>query len=178
MKKLIYFFALLCSVIIFGQSDNFYNPEKSVKWERITYTQLNFDQLLSEVKNSGRFYDIEQTDNKIIARFKDLIPKYREAGFTLLGTNAYLTSGVLAGSVVIDFKEGKYRFTVNNVKIRHKVTTLNYSMVDQTTGLEDVALNRNGDFRKGFFNKDSKIFDYTFTQFTTFKQAEKPSDNW
>lgn len=178
MKKLILLFALIWSAMSFGQTDNFYNTDKKVSWEKIFETSKTFDQLLSSVKQSGNFSDIEVVEGRIIANFKNIVPKYREAGYTLMGTSMYLSNGIFFGNATIDFKEGKYRVIVSNIKMTYKVPTMNMSMTDQTGGLEEVALKRNSDFRTSFFSKDSKILNYTFTELFTFESTKKTADNW
>ena len=142
-----------------------------VIWQKIFDTDLNFSELINKVKMSGNVLNIENTENSIFGEMRRLECDYIGAGYKRAGVAISILANDLIGYVNIDFKEGKYRVTLKNLKYIHKMNTP-VGRQDQITDFDSTVL-KNGKFRKRLnSNHQAEIIDYTFTKAFSFEKEE------
>jgi hypothetical protein len=109
---------------------------------------------------------------------------YKKAGHTYMGTPVILNeTNKYKGFFKLEFKEGRYRATVRNVSSEGMTVTMYGSGLglgsQLDTTLENMALNKKGELRKGFPKVSGKIIDVTFTNLFDFtKIEENKKTNW
>jgi len=177
MKKIILLF-ILVSGFSFGQVENFSVENHKIFWEKVYETNDTPEVIESKIKQFGYFYDIEKVDGKLVMKFKDVKPLYREAGQSVGYASMYISSGVFFGAALIEFKENKYRVTVSNVKSIFEYLSITMNDSKTTITLEDPGLTRSGEFKSGFVKRDAKVLNYTFNEMFDISKYKSKTDNW
>ena len=62
--------------------DGFEIENESIVWRKVYETKLTFEELISALKESGNFKNIENTENKIICQTIEITPDYKGAGYS------------------------------------------------------------------------------------------------
>ncbi len=150
--------------------NNFNTIDGEVYWLKIYETQMSFDELFEAVKNSGKFQELSKSKNLISGQYNNFLPDYQGAGYKNINTAMYISTGKFYAIVTINYKQGKYRVTVKNIRLEANIANM-----QSNDRLETYAI-KNRTFRKSFIKSDSKIFDYSFSKTFSFKVAE--SGEW
>ena len=182
MKKLFLLFIFI-SGFAFGQMENFVVNDGQVQGQKVYETTKTFDEIQKAVKNKNNVKITEQTENTIIGEFTDVIMNYKKAGFGYLMTPIVLNeTNKYNGFFKLDYKDGKYRVTIRNVKSEGMSMTMFGGGIglgsDLDTTLEMMVLNKKGEVRKGFAKVAGKIIDVTFIDLMDFNKTEINNDSW
>lgn len=180
MKQIMLVMAL---VLIFSDTafsqDNIFNfkidESGQVIWQKIYETEMDFTGLVSEIKTSGNIQEAEVQGNRLFGDLRRLEFDFRGLGLKRASAPMSLLGNDLLGFVNIDYKEGRYRVIVRNMKYISKLDTP-FSKQDQIFDF-DEAVTKKGEFRKNFnANHQAEIIDYTLSK--TFSLTEIASEDW
>lgn len=184
MKRiLILILVFATTIVVHGQEtiNNFKIDNNEIVWQKVYDTSmsidtiLTFDQLVTNVKNSLLFEKIEISDNKILGELNQFNALFKEAGYNEMNCPMYIARNHIKCSVILDYKEGKYRVTVKKISLIQAYSDP-ISEIGQISSLNDFALRKGNTEIKPMFKKAaSTILDYTFTKMFRF---EKKNDNW
>lgn len=86
-----------------------------MQWQKVYETSFSQNEILSIMKNSGKFTNIFNDNDSLTGSFSDLMADYKDAGSTTMGTTIYVQNSSINANFKIDFKEGKYRVTITNI---------------------------------------------------------------
>lgn len=104
---------------------------------------------------------------------------YKGAGFSGMSTTIDVQNSTISGKVKMDFKEGRYRVTVSNLILTELYNIGSGSGNNKKLPFEYYVLKNNkSDFTSTYLKRDSKIYDYTFSNLFDFSKLKKTSDNW
>ena len=156
----------------------------TLEWVKIYETNLSADQIKESLIKSGMFKVEDKTENYIQLTFDGLAADYRGAGYNKMGMTGYVVMNDLKASVIVEFKPGRYKVTINNIDLMQKEDRSDYitkdismdSSKDTKEDLERFAINKKGAFAGSFINKASKVYDYTFNKLFEIKEAA--TDDW
>lgn len=141
-------------------------------------TELKFQELASIKENNGLFYDIVKDDHSIRFKCKDHKIDYKGFGKTLMSTPNYIAGGQYGGNGIVDYKDGKYRVTVNNITYIYPSLDLSFGMSQSKFLLEDGILKKGtDDFNKRFLT-DAQLYDYSFSNLFNFEKYKPKNDYW
>ncbi|ROI02952.1 hypothetical protein EGI16_12340 [Chryseobacterium sp. G0240] len=179
MRNILFIFILI-PFLSFAQKDDFFAENNKVSWQKVYHTSLNPNEIINKLKSINYFYDISLNENTATLKFKDLKPKYRDMGYGAGSMSMYIGSGVFFGGVTINFKEDKYRVTVDNIMYDFSyISIATMSDVQTRNNLEEVALKRgSNEFKKGFLKRDSEVLNYTFNDIFDVSKFKKMDENW
>jgi hypothetical protein len=159
-----------------SSTDNFAIENGKLLWQKVDETELTKKQLTQKIKSSGDFKNLELNENGIIADITNLTLDYKGYGSSEMSTPIYIARNNVNSFIQIQFKEGKYRVTIKNIKLTQSYDT-DLSSQGEMTNLDVFALKkRNTEFKSSFLKKPSKIINFTFEKITEFKIKE--NDKW
>ena len=114
MKNLILIIAIFMANLCHAQdSKNFKIIDGEVVWQKVYESKDSINQITKRLKIDGILKNIELVDSVLTAIIENLDADYKGAGFGRGVTPMFLISDKITCSVTIDFKEGKYRATIN-----------------------------------------------------------------
>ena len=176
MKKLILIFFLSCSILYFGQIENFKLENEQISWQKIYDTDKSFDEIYDLIKSNTQFSDVVRDENSITFLIKDYSIDYKGAGGSLLMTNAYISNSKYSGNVLLNFKDSKYRITLSHIMYLYTSMDLNFGRNQTSYSLEESVIKKS-EFRS-IYKKDSSIFNYSFTKLFDFSKYKKSTNDW
>jgi len=184
MKKIICFIvAFNLFGLIWGQDtiNNFYAEENEIIWQKVYETNFTFDQLVTNITESGQLEKIYVSNNKITGDLKPFEADFKGAGYSRGFTPMYLLGSLLTGFATIDFKDGKYRVTIKRIIYEFTSSsgfTYNSALWRQGDkhSLSSVVLKRDN-IMKEAFKDGSIILNYTFSKKFDLKPRTE-NQNW
>ncbi|CAM4322546.1 hypothetical protein [Zobellia nedashkovskayae] len=160
----LFLFLFMVNTLAFSQIEV---DNGQVIWRSIRQYDGTSEQLLKQLKSSGKFSSLESINNSVIGKFTD-------APVSFKGTaSMYLMASNMMGSFVVNFKEGRYRITAKNIKFKSQ-TSVGIFDEGSIYPIEKYALNGNGEFRKRFESKDLPIIETNLAQLFELSQE----DDW
>ena len=176
MKNLTLIPTLLFAFNLSAQINNFYVENREIYWQKVYASDVSYDELINNIKESGKFQNIEFKINKISATTELIQADYKGAGYREMTVPIYISRSDIGGFVLIDIKDGKYRITFKNINFTQKYNDTLTKMGEQSR-IKDYAVNRKGLIKPGFNKEPSVILNHTFTPLFEFKQTET-SEDW
>ena len=158
------------------QCHNFYLKNGKIFWQKVFPTKLNFEQLVAQVKESGILKNPETVQGKIIGQSKFFDADYKGAGYSSASIPTQLIRFHFNGLVIIEYKKGKYRVTLKNIRLVDKFTNL-YSVIGGYSFETMAYKSRKNEFRGWFTKSPSEIYDYTLSKLFNFKPVSL-NNNW
>ena len=181
MRRIILFLFLVTYIYAYSQNqdsiNNFHTENNQVVWKKVFKTSLGFEQLLSRVKDSGLFKDVENEQTKMRCDLKYIDTELFEYGVKNTNTAVFLINHFIEGFVIIDFKPGRYRVTLKKILLTEKnVDSLN--IVGTSSFIEgEIFKYGKVEFNYQFKNHSSVMLNKMFTQYFDFNQIIC-DDNW
>lgn len=179
MKKIISFIvAFNLFGLIWGQDtiNNFYAEDNDIIWQKVYETNFTFDQLVTNISESGLLHKIYVSSNKITGDLKPFEVDFKGAGYSRGLTPMYLLGSLLTGFVAVDFKDGKYRVTIVRINYEYTYSTPLWKQGDKSS-LSSVVLKRNNVMKEAFKGDGSIILNYTFSKKFDLKPRAE-NQNW
>lgn len=170
MKRLVLLlFAMLSTISIFGQNFTI-DKTGGVIWQMEYKTDMTSNELYKSLHISPYLHSIEKIDSSFfIAIMKQSKVEYEHLGYKRMHLPLYLVNNDVGNAnVIIQYKEGKYRITLNNIDL------ISFSNLEYGT-LNDMAIAEDGSFTDTFTSSASPIYHSNFAEWFEF---EKVSDNW
>lgn len=174
MKHLYLIICLLIAGTLTGQENkelinNFIKNRHNILYWQITYeTELSQGELLDAIIESGYYEEIDVTGDRVVCVLRPYKVNFEQYGYSGLESSSYIAQSLITGTVIFDYKSGRYRATIKNIKL-----------IDNTEDargivnpLEFWVLNRQQDIKFQFFKNGSDILNRDFSVKTSFQKVE------
>lgn len=174
--KFVIIIILTCITFSVSAQENFKIDNGSLIWQKVYQTTLSTEATVKQLKSDGNIKNISLSDHLFTGEL-DIPADYKNAGFSLMSTPMYIARNNIVCSVTIDFKDGRYRITLRNIRLKATAED-SQTKIGETVNLDLYALRKkNTEFKAKFLNVPNKIYDYTFNHI--FEPKEKTdNDNW
>jgi len=144
--------------------NNFKLENGTLIWQKVYKTKLSNDELIKSFKISGIIKNFDAFDNFIIGNIKLMSIDYKSFGKSYLSTVTYISDNYFNSFILIEFKEGRYKVTLKDMKLITKYSNKQNNEFDIS------------DFKMIFKKSPSEIFNFTFDKVFTIKKKKK--SNW
>ncbi len=167
-----------------AQESAFVISNKQVVWQRIYECSKSPEEVKNILLTTGKIKFTGEDSKTLSGEISDFIMDFKGAGFTRMGTPMYLNnSSKFYANFKIEFKEGKYRVTSTNIKLKGDSFSLFSGGMGFTSSgddnLESYALTNDRElFKSSFDGRASRIINYSFAQLFDVSKYAKPDDNW
>lgn len=146
--------------------------ENELILQKVYQTNLTFEQIVDQIKTDGEFEHIEIGENKIIGRLTPIYADIRGAGYSQMNAPIFLNKrSKFTGFILFEFKEGRYRITLKKITLIQQYNDP-LAKQGQESSLNDIAVNKKGEFKSGFKKQSAEILDYTFNSKFLIKKSE------
>lgn len=166
-----YLAALLIILPLFTQAQeigNFKIDQNQLVWQRV-YEQNPDKSFIITLLEDVQIAEENTITGKL--RKTNFTPFFKSIGMTWGGTAPYLFNGEYTANIVCDIKQGRYRITVTN--LYHHYGSGQYDFSGHES---DVAINRRGDYRKSWVNKNANALDKALEDLFTIKTTSNTED--
>jgi hypothetical protein len=154
-------------------NDGFEIENDAIVWRKVYDTKLSFEELISTLKESGNFKDIETSESKIIGQTIPITPDYKGAGYSRGFTPMMVLSSNYSAFCLIEFKENRFRVTLKNIRLITTISTA-FGKSGDSDPIDIYALkNDKKRFKESFFKDASKIYNYSFNKLFEVKEQKK-----
>ena len=172
-----FIFAFIISLNAQESINNFFPENNKIIWQKVFETEMEFNQLVAEIKESGILQNIEIGENKILGQTKPIDADFKGAGYGEMSTPMYVARNFFDGFAIIEFKDGKYRVTLKNIMLTQQYDDTLSEEGEKTT-IETYGIKKGkNSIKKAFTKSSSIILDYTFSNTFTFEPSDI-NDNW
>lgn len=181
MKNLL-ILLLLISVTAFSQENyNFKVENNQLIWQDVFESIINKSDIEEIIKKNGIFKNLVIEENIIKGNLENIAADYKGAGKSSMTTSIYVQNTTINSFFIIEFKDGKYRITLNDLILRTTnelaASGISIMSANSVEPLSKYAI-KNLDLRKGFLNSDAKIYNYTFTNIFDFSKYQIKQNDW
>ncbi|MEJ1224071.1 hypothetical protein [Sediminicola sp. 1XM1-17] len=182
MLKKILIILLVASLRLNGQEIHSFKIENNhIEWQKIFESQLLKSDIEKIIKEKGIFKNITFEEELLDGEIENISPDYQGAGKSSWNTSFYVQNSSISGTFHIDFKDGRYRVTLNGINLK-TINDLSGNGISVMTAnsvqpLSDFAIKK-GEFKKGFLKADAQIFEITFSNLFDFDKYELKSEDW
>jgi len=97
--------------------NNFKLENGMLIWQKVYKTKLSNDELIKSFKISGIIKNFDAFDNFIIGNIKHMSIDYKGFGKSHLSTVTYISDNYFNSFILIEFKEGRYKVTLKDMKL-------------------------------------------------------------
>lgn len=118
MKRLILIFTLLSQWAFAQNNFNFSIQNNQIEWLKVYETNLSRNDIETILKTNGIFKNLRFSENSVIGEIENISADYKGAGSTAMLTSFYIQNSTIAGQFQLEFKEGKYRATLNGIILK------------------------------------------------------------
>ncbi|SHH89603.1 hypothetical protein SAMN05421866_4175 [Chryseobacterium oranimense] len=187
MNKIITLVIIFVTTVIYSQEKAFTIVNKQVSWQKIYESTKSALEIKKILMTNGKikFNNNESDNNNLSGDISDFIMDFKGAGYTRMGTPNYLSnSSKFSGNFKMEFKEGKYRVSISNIKFKGDSWSLYSGGIGVSSNgddnLESFALTKDREYFKGQFQgRSSSIIDHSFSDlFDVSKYDIKNDENW
>lgn len=176
MRKLAFLLALLWTIPSVAQVNNFSIVDGRLVWQNIFETQLDQGQIEKLIIESGHFTDIVNTGDKITFYCPRTKVEYERFGYRWGNIPVYIPAHDLSFFCTIQFKEGRYRATVEKMMLTENRTDGLHN--EGETHTLDFFATKNGEFREQFTRKPSDIYNKMILEMLDVREKAALDDNW
>jgi hypothetical protein len=144
---------------------NFILSDGKLYWQKTYTTKLSVSEQIQAVKTLGILENvISESDRDISGITIKFDNDFKGAGFSEMLTPIYIARMNSFGSVIYQFKEGRFRVTFSEIKLRQEY----YDSKTKEGTIQELILyaakrDKSG-WRNAFRGDASKILDYTYTK--------------
>ncbi|MDP9961268.1 hypothetical protein [Chryseobacterium lathyri] len=179
MRKICILFLFVSFISSFAQVSNFSLDNSQVQWQKVYETTLTQEEIISLAKDSGKFSVQNGNNENFSGSISELMADYKGAGYSGMSTTFYVQNSTISGKIKIDLKEDRYRVTVSNIVLTELYNIGFGSGNNKKVPFEYYVLRNNkSDFTSTFLKRDSKIYDYTFSNLFDFSKYKKTNNDW
>lgn len=169
--------ALLANITVSAQIHNFHLTEdNTIYWQKIIESNLSAEDIYASILHGNDFTDVVYSDDMITCRMENAMINIQAMGRDRMTVPIFVSLNNISGLVSIQFKEGRYRATIDKIIFTERPNGGPLYSGESKT-IEDVAIKRN-DWRKGFTGIMSEIYDEFFTDIVTFEMNSYLKDEW
>lgn len=181
-----YYFSLFLfySFSINAQDKNFtISDNGDIIWQDIIISNTPIDSILYFVKRSGQFGNIDTLSNTIVGEIKRREFDYTNAKSSIWKSDVpgYMVMHDYSATFEVNFKPGRYRIAVKNIKCIGKKSNPKDNMFitkpDEIFPLGDFAFKgKKKEFQNNFSKYSVPILTYNFNKLFTF--TESKNSDW
>lgn len=171
MKKLLLLLVLISQSVFGQETSNFKIENRDLVWQFIFETDLSQEELKQELSTKGIWESFEKVGEDLIGICSGMDADFKGAGYSEMSVPIYVARKSINFHSLIQFKDGRYRVTISNIKLIQKYDD-GLTKQGVVWALSEIAVNKNGSFRKGFLKKPSEIYNYTFMNSLEIQQNE------
>ena len=176
MKKLLLLLVLISKSVFGQETSNFKIENRDLVWQFIFETDLSQEELKQELSTKGIWESFEKVGDDLIGICSGMDADFKGAGYSEMSVPMYVARMSMDFHSLIQFKDGRYRVTITNIKLVQKYDDP-LTKQGQVISLSDFAVNKKGDFKTMFLKKPSEIYNYTFISSLEIHQNEN-TDDW
>ena len=181
MKKLLLLIAFF-SLTLFSQTQHSFTYENNqLEWIKVFKSSLSITEIEQIIKSKGMFKKLNVEDNLVKGEIENIKCDFETLGKSSWTTSFYIQNTNMNFSFYINFKDGRYRVIVNDIKLKtiDELSTgdLTIASSNAIEPLSDYAI-RKGKFRKGFLKSDVEIYEFTLTNLFNFNNHNKKTEDW
>ncbi|MGB5982611.1 MAG: hypothetical protein WBG46_10760 [Nonlabens sp.] len=152
MKLLVFFLTILS----FNPMDNFEIQDGRLYWQKVYNSDLSIDEVEQLMIESGHYKNVIIINNSITAELVDFSINHKGYGSSDFSTPSYILGSSFQAFALFEFKNGRYRATIKNIRLIQNYNTSSSDM-GEVSQLEDHALKKkNTTYRNGFEIKTQK----------------------
>jgi hypothetical protein len=171
MKYIIIAISLFTTISLSAQ-DNFFLASGEVTWEKVYESEKTKEAIIAHFEKSGLFKPFLVEDGKVIATLKPQAIDVDRTG--IAGVPPILRKTDFAGTIMIRFKDGKYRVTYTQIKL---VGHGDLIKKGERQAFELHYVNKDGkDYRKYFLKKPRTIYNNHFNEL--FELEKEKKEDW
>lgn len=171
MKYIIIALALLTTLSIKAQ-ENFSLASGEVTWEKVYESEKTKEAIIAHFEKSGLFKPFKVIEGKVIAKLKPQPIDVVRTG--IAGVPTVLRKTDFAGTVIISFKDGKYRVTYTKILL---VGHGDLIKKGEKQPFEKHYVNKDGkDYRKYFVKRPRTIYNNHFNEL--FELEKEKKEDW
>jgi len=170
MKQTIAFLLITLSTFVVRAQDpdTFILRDGDIIWQKVYQTDMDSTAVVGYLQASGQLKDFTNTPGGLVC---SIIPRqmdYRGAGFRYIQVVAVVLDNEMEGTALIQFKDGRYRVTVNHIRFVSELPMFpDLTMAD--------FIDRKG-IQKVFYSKNTAaILDYELNSIFEISETE---DSW
>lgn len=178
MKRFITLLCCLVCIQAYAQHSFSITPERKVIWQKVYEAPINISEYHQWMFNSGQYHDIAMTDNTITCWLNESPIDYQKHGYDMMNDISMLVrDNNIKGFVTIQFKEGRYRVTIEQIQFIHRFDSRLYRK-GEITYIEGPAINRKGVFGKMVEGNTLVVLDAVFSDIFEYKQSAHLNNEW
>lgn len=167
---------MICYSSAFSQTNNFLVTDKGqLIWQKTFESELTREDVFDQIVNDGSFVDIADNGGVITCSIKPTTIDVESMGCDIGMVPMYVTSYDFSGFASIQFKEGRYRVTVEKMQLT--TNPYNISNTKDTYPIEKWTV-RDNSLSPGFRKKPSAIYDKFLTDKFKLEQKSYLNDEW
>lgn len=178
MKKLI--IILICALFsanIYAQHNFSITEACKVIWQQIFEDDIDINTYYDHLVTSGRYHDILMSDNAITCWLNESPIEYARLGYKRGNIPIVLSSNNLTAFITVQFKDARYRVTLEQIQFVQTYSTSLYQKGD-IVHMDSFALDRKGQIKKIVANDTFPVLDAYFTDLFQYKSVSHLSDTW
>jgi hypothetical protein len=177
MKRLIMLLCCLVSIQAYAQHSFSITQERKVIWQKVYDSPISINEYQQWLFNSGQYHDIAMYDNTITCWMNENPINYEKHGFDMMSDiSMQIRDNNLTGFVTIQFKEGRYRVTIEQMQFIHRFDSQLYRK-GEVTHME-LLINAKGTFRKMAENNTLMVLEVIFADMFEYKKSAHLDDEW
>ena len=96
---------ILCSIFLIGfipsETDNFEIENGLVLWQKVYETDLTKEELIKQIKSSGKFENISKNEESLSAEINQLSMDFKGYGISEMSTPMYVSRSYIKAFVLI-----------------------------------------------------------------------------
>ncbi len=132
-------------------------------WQKVYRSDKSMDDLANYFNRSIAIQNLKVSGELLTGRLSKTEIYYKGAGFSWTSTPDYVLFYDVSAFFTIDFKEGRYRITIDQIYITQKKRDPNTGRIEVTL-LSTHVLKKNK-YRSNFIKAGAEIFDFTFSKY-------------
>ena len=172
MKRTITLFLLLVCVCAHAQDYCFSVKDGHIIWQEVYETDLDSAAVMSILQSKGELTGITNTPLGVSCALVPHVVDYVGAGFTTMQASSMVIGSELEGHVVLQFREGRYRVTVDNLVFRRSMAFIGNGG-EVPVRFEEFFLDRKGNIRRQVStNHVDECVDYDLNKIFEIREAE------
>jgi len=173
MKKLIVMLFVLPFIAISQtEANNFKIENGSLVWQKVFESDVNPNDLFTNILSKGYFKDVNRTDSTLTGIFEGIEPDYKGYGSSELSTPMYISRSFINGGVSIQVRQGRYRVVLSNLTFEQKYDD---ALTKQGEKTKIETFSGRKDLKRAFLKKPANILTFTFDKIFQYQETD---DNW
>lgn len=160
-----------------GQEYPNWSNENGIVYRKVYESELSWKVIGDYFKQSLQDITLSNMDSTIIGKCAFLDPTIANPNFKTL-TSPIFCATPLSFNVSVEYKRGKYRVTIRNIKMLDGQSPAASALGDSPTHIspfEKMMLNNSGDY-KGIFIKQMPFYEFALDKFS--KPSSGLNDDW